>query len=523
MDQKKRQENKAFLSTVERLGNKLPPPLILYFYLCIFVVILSFLGSLLGWNASGELIDTANGSLRQGTVGVTNLLSRYGLVYIIENLVSNFTGYHMMGLTVVILIGLGFAEQSGWMGSLIKRMCSNVPAAFITPVVIFIGIQSNICENAGYYVFVPLAGLIFMECGKHPIAGIAAGFAGVSGGYSANLIIGSIDATLAGLSQTAVDTVAPSYKITPLGNYFFMFFSTFVLVGVGTFIVEKIVIPMLGEWDPDEGDGSLVRVNPVLTAKEIKAMRIANAVFAGIFLLIALSCIPASSPFRNSETGSLLDDSLLIDGIVPIISAAFMVPGLIYGYVSGHFRSSRDAAYCFEHTFEQMAPFLAAAFMGSQFSGLFRESGISTVLALRGAQLLDMINMHWSLLIVLFGLIVAILNLVIPAASVKWAILAPAFIPMFYHLGLSPELVQACYRIADSSMNLICPVMASVPLFIMYMQKYDRKAEFGTLWSMMLPFSLCFFAVWMLLLMVWCLLGLPLGPGVSTFLSQGLL
>lgn len=503
-----------FLAKVEFIGNKMPPPLMIFIYLCIGLVILSAIGGLMGWSATGVILNRSTMTMEETTVHVQSLLSEYGFKYMVNNMIKNFTGYASMGLTFLILLAIGFAEQSGWMGSLIRSMCNHIPAWLVTPAVIFIGVESNICENAGYYIFVPLAGLIFMNCGKHPLAGMAAGFAGVSGGYSANVLMGSIDVTLAALTQTTVDSITKDYHVNPTCNWFFMAFSVLLLVVIGTFIVEKIVIPMLGPWDPNGGDGTLVPPKMHLEPVEQKAMKMANFAFVALVVLLIVACIPQNSMFRNEETGSLIEGSLLIDGIVPLFSILFAVPGYIYGKKIGFFNGSRSVVNCFVKSVSDMAPFLATCFFSAQFAKMFVETNLCNVLAIKGAAFLSKANIPWPLLLIAFALLSAILNLIMPQASQKWAIFAPTFVPMFFAIGVAPELLQATYRIADSSINLICPVLSSVPLFLMYMKKYDKNSAFGTLWSLMLPFALIFFVVWIAILIIWAAAGLPLGPGV---------
>lgn len=503
-----------FLAKVETIGNRLPPPLMIFIYLCIGIVILSAIGGIFDWSATGTVLNRTTMTMEETTVHVQSLLSKHGFVYFVNNVISNFMGYATIGLTILILLGIGFADQSGWMGSLIRSLCTHIPTWLITPAVIFIGIESNICENAGYYIFVPLAGLIFMNCGKHPIAGIAAGFAGVSGGYSANVLMGSIDVTLAALTQTTVETISADYTVNPTCNWFFMIFSVLILVVAGTLIVEKIVIPMLGPWSPEMGDGTLVPPKMHLDPVEKKAMLAANTVFVGLVLMLVVACVPKDSIFRNAETGSLINNSLLINGIVPIFSILFVVPGYIYGKITGFFKNGRDVTACFVKSFSDMASFLACGFFGAQFSKMFVETNLCNILAIKGAAFLSKANIPWIVLLIGFALLSGLLNLIMPAASQKWAILAPTFVPMFFTIGVAPELLQAVYRIADSSINLICPVMGSIPLFLMYMKKYDKDSGFGTLWSLMLPFSLIFFVVWLTALILWAVMGLPLGPGV---------
>lgn len=281
----KRSVIQIFLGKVEAVGNRLPPPSIIFICLCAFIILLSGIGGLLGWSATGMVLDTKTKELAETTLNVKSLISIDGLKYMLTNVASNFTSFPSVGSTCTIMLAIGVAEQSGWMDGLIRKAVSITPSMLVTPLVVFIGVESNICENAGYMVFVPLAAMIFKACGKHPIAGIAAGFAGVSGGYSANLLMGSIDASLAGLTQSAAQTMNADYIVNPTCNWFFMFTSVALVVGIGTFVTEKIVIPMLGSYKEGNGDGSLAETREYLTEKEEKALKVSNWLFVGMVVL----------------------------------------------------------------------------------------------------------------------------------------------------------------------------------------------------------------------------------------------
>ena len=464
------------------------------------------------------VLNTSTKELEETTIGVVSLFSWDGLAYMLTKMVNNFTTFTSVGYTCTIMLAIGVAEQSGWMDGLIRKAVALTPAKLVTPLVVFIGVESNICENAGYMVFVPLAAMIFKACGKHPLAGIAAGFAGVSGGFSANLLMGSIDATLAGFTQSAAQMSDPNYVVTPTCNWFFMFTSTFFLVAIGTFVTEKIVIPNLGPYKEGSGDGSLVEVRSELTPTEAKALKISNWTFVGMIVLIVILCIPQNSFFRNAETGSLIEGSVLINGLIPIFAILFMVPGIIYGRISGSIKNQKELGAAFTASFRTIAGFLATAFFASQFSNYFKYTKIGNIISIKGAETLQALDIGWIPLIVIFILFCGLVNLMMPQASAKWAIFAPVFVPMFMNLGMAPEMVQCAYRIADSSMNILCPVLSSLPIILASMKRYEKDSGFGTLASNMLPYSMCFLLFWTIMLIVWCSVGLPLGPGVAALL-----
>lgn len=292
-----------FLDKIEAAGNKLPHPMTIFFYLSVLVVVVSGIGSLMGWSATGEMYNSSTGVVEETTVNIVNLFSFSGLRYMLTSAVSNFTGYAPLGFTLVIMLGIGVAEHSGWLNGLIRKVVEITPEFLVTPMVVFIGVMTNIAENAGYVVFIPLAAMIFRAYKKHPLAGVAAGFAGVSGGFSANLIIGSTDTILSGFSDAAAKTLDPSYSVSALSNWYFMIVSTFVITAIGTFVTEKIIIPRLGSYK-ENGDGTLVEPSEHMTEKENHALKVANWVFVAIVALYVIACIPQNSFMRNAETGT---------------------------------------------------------------------------------------------------------------------------------------------------------------------------------------------------------------------------
>lgn len=509
-----------FLDKIEAAGNKLPTPLTIFFYLAVFVVVLSGIGAAMGWSATGEMYNTANGTVEETTITVVSLFSVSGLQYMLTSAVSNFTSYAPLGFTIVIMLGIGVAEGSGWLNGLIKKVVKVTPEKLVTPMVVFIGVMTNVAENAGYVVFIPLAAMIFRAYKKHPLAGIAAGFAGVSGGFSANLIIGSTDATLSGFSSAAAQTLDPSYTVTPLSNWFFMIVSTVVITIIGTLVTELVIIPRLGPYK-ENGDGTLEEVSDQMTAKEEKALSIANWVFLAIAALYVIVCIPSNSFMRNPDTGSLIEGSTLMNAIIPLFTLLFFIPAFVYGKVCGTFKSDKDVVASFNKSIASVSGFIAMAFVAAQFTNYFTKTNIGRILSFKGAELLQSMNINSVGLMMCFILVAGFINLFMASASAKYAIFAPVFVPMFMKLGLSPELTQMAYRIGDSTTNIIAPVIAWIPYILTIMKKYDKDTGWGTLVSSMLPYSIAFLVGWSLLLALWMVLDLPLGPGASVFYTMG--
>ena len=501
------------LNGIERVGNSLPHPVILFAIFALAIVVISAVCAAMGVSATGELIS--GGELKETTVSVVSLLTKDGLAYMFTNAVSNFTTYAPLGMVLVAMLGVGVAEQSGMINSLLKQAVKVTPAKLLTPMMVFLGVMSNIASDAGYVILIPLGAMVFRACGRHPIAGLAAAFAGVSGGFSANLLVGTLDPLLAGITQTAVSILDPSYKVQVMGNYYFMFVSTFLITVLGTIITDKIVEPRLeafgGELLADE-DESLTNV----TAQEKKGLRNAGLAALVFVAVIVACCIPADSFFRNAE-GALLGNTPLVNSLVTLIALLFFIPGVAYGLTVGTFKNDKDVANAMSKAMAGMGSFLALAFVSAQFINYFSYTKLGTIIALAGAEFFKSINIGLIPLMVIFVLFSAFMNLFMGSASAKWNILAPVFVPMFMLLGYSPELCQLAYRIGDSCTNIITPMMTYYAVIIMFAQRYDKKAGIGTITATMLPYSAAFLVCWTIFMIIWLTIGLPIGIETSLF------
>jgi len=497
-----------FLNGIEVVGNKLPHPVTLFAILALAVVVISAVCAAMGVSVTGELVS--NGELTETTVAAVSLLTKEGLAYMFTHAVSNFTSYAPLGMVLVAMLGVGVAEQSGLINALLKRTVQMTPKQLITPVVVFLGVMSNIASDAGYVVLIPLGAMIFRAYGRHPMAGLAAAFAGVSGGFSANLIIGTLDPMLAGISETAAVMIDPNYHVSELGNWYFMFASTFLITILGTIVTNKIVEPRLGTFDGQvlgEEDEGLTQ----LTDGERKGLRNAGIAALVFVAIIVIACIPQDSFFRNAETGSLLSKAPLMDSIVLLIALLFFIPGVAFGRSAGTMKSEKAIGDAMGKAMSSMGSFLALAFVSAQFINYFNYTKLGTILALTGANFFRSIDIGLIPLMVLFVLFSAFINLFMGSASAKWNILAPVFVPMFMLLGYSPELCQLAYRIGDSSTNLITPLMTYFAVILIFAKKYDPKAGIGTLTATMLPYSIAFLVFWTIMMIIWLALGLPIG------------
>ena len=406
------------------------------------------------------------------------------------------------------MLGIGIAEQSGLINAVIRMMVLNSHRRLLTFVIVFTGILSNVASDVGYVLLIPLAGVIFLAVGRHPVAGMAAAFAGVSGGFSANLVLGTVDPLLAGLSQEAARILDPAYEVNPTANYFFMVASTFVIAFTGTFITERVVEPRLGKYtgDTEEKENSFDKLSKV----ERKGLLIALLTLIAIIFITIIGIIPEDGFFRGSDGGML--SSPLIRGVVAMLFVTAGATGLAYGITTGAFKNDADVMKGMAASMKTLATYLVLVFFAAQFVAYFKWSNLGIILAVKGANLLMSADIGLIPLMILFILLAATINMLMGSASAKWAIIAPIFIPMFMIMGYSPELSQVVYRIGDSVTNVISPMMSFFALIIAFVQKYDPKAGIGTIIAAMVPYSIAFLVIWILLLVVWLTLGIPLGP-----------
>jgi aminobenzoyl-glutamate transport protein len=496
-----------FLTAIERIGNALPHPATLFAIFAFALVLLSWLLSKIGVSA----INPTDASM----VSPINLISREGLHWILEKTIDNFTGFAPLGTVLVAMLGIGVAEKSGLIGTGLRLMVHAAPRRLLTFVIVFAGVMSNMASDIGYVLLVPMGAIIFMSVGRHPIAGLAAAFAGVSGGFSANLLLGTIDPLLAGISQEAARIIDPSYTVTPACNYYFMVVSTFIISAVGTWVTEKVIVPRLGDFEGEATtDGDELQK---LTAPEKRGLWWAFLVSLFLLVLVLVGLVPQNGILRDAETGSVLY-SPFMHGIVTFIFLGGLLAGLAYGVAAGTFKNDADVVKGMKESMESLGLYMVLVFFAAQFVAYFKYTNLGIIFAIKGADLLKASGLGPIPLMLGFVLLAAAINLCMGSASAKWAFMAPVFIPMFMLLGYSPELVQGVYRIGDSTTNLISPMMSFFALIVAFVQRYEPKAGIGTVIATMLPYSIAFLVVWMLLLIAWMLLGLPLGPGASLYL-----
>lgn len=493
------------LDKIEKVGNSLPDPTTLFVVFALLMLLISHICFKLGIFVEYKVFDSATSSYITKTVKAVSLLTPEGIRHIYTSAISNFTSFFPLGVVFAIMLGVGVADGTGFMSAVLRKLVKVTPKQLVTASVVFLGIMSNIASSTGYVVLVPLGAIIFMSFGRHPVAGLAAAFAGVSGGWNANLIIGSNDPLFAGLSTEAARLLDPSYTVQPTGNWYFMFVSTFLITIIGTIVTDKIIEPRLGKYQPDENS-----VVADIEANEKRGMLFAIISFIIYVAIILALVLPKNGILRNPETGGILQ-SPFMSGIIIMMMFAFLIPGLFYGIGAGTVKSDKEVVALMVKTISTISGFLVLLFFAAQFVDYFNYSNVGIILSVTGANFLKSIGFVGIPLIVSFIIVTAFINIFIAVDSAKWAIMAPIFVPMFMQLGLSPELTQVAYRIGDSTTNIIAPLMPFFPLIVAFVKKYNKDSGVGTVITMMLPYSIAFLIAWIILLVIWMLIGLPVG------------
>ncbi|EJN6827809.1 AbgT family transporter [Vibrio cidicii] len=506
-----------FLDSVEYLGNLLPHPITLFALFCLAILISSGIAGYFEVSVADPRPEGAKGRAADGMIHVVSLLNADGLELIVTNLVKNFVGFAPLGTVLVAMLGVAIAEYSGLLSAAMRGLVMGASKRMVTVTVVFAGIISNTASELGYVVLIPLAAMLFHSLGRHPLAGLAAAFAGVSGGYSANLLIGTVDPLLSGITETAAQMIDPSYTVGPEVNWYFMFVSTFVIAGLGAFVTEKIVEPKLGKYNDEEASEDLSQDKMgSLTALEKKALKLAGLVTLLVSALLAWTVVPADGILR-SDAGTIAGSPFL-KSIVAFIFVFFAVPGFVYGKVVGTMKSDRDVINAMSKSMSSMGMYIVLVFFAAQFVAFFKWTNFGQVFAVAGAEFLQEIGLTGPMLFFAFILMCGFINLMIGSASAQWAVTAPIFVPMLMLVGYAPEVIQAAYRIGDSTTNIITPMMSYFGLILAVATRYMKNLGIGTLIAVMLPYSLVFIVGWSLLFYVWVFVfGLPVGPGAATY------
>lgn len=492
-----------FLNIVEKVGNRLPDPSILFFLMCLGLAILTWIISFF----SITVKHPGSGD----TIAIKSILSSDGLSMILNDAIKNFSEFPALGLVLAVMLGIGVSEKTGYFDKLMIQVVHKAPKKIIIPVIILVGILGNAAGDAATIVLPPLTAMVFIKLGYHPIAGLAMAYASALGGFSANVMIGMSDALLYAFTEPAAKIVSDNVHVNVAMNWYFIAASIIVLLPAVYWVTMRFVIPRLGTYDTSNSDIKVDEENKGLTPEENKAVFWANISFFAMIALLILLAIPQNSFLRNAKTGSLLNDAPIINGVGLIILVLFLVPGLVYGIKMKVFHNSKDLGKMLADSMGSMGSFIVIVFFAAQLLAFLEWSNLGVIVAVKGASLLQGQNG----IVLILGIIIlsALINLLIGSASAKWGILAPIFIPMLMLVGFHPAFTQMLYRIGDSISNPITPMMPYLPLLLSYAQKYDKRMKLGSLLSSLMPYTIILSIVWPLFMIIWYLLGWPLGPG----------
>ncbi|AID02300.1 AbgT family transporter [Staphylococcus xylosus] len=492
-----------FLNIVEKIGNKLPDPSILFFLMCLGLAVLTWIISFF----SITVKHPGSGD----TIAIKSILSSDGLSMILNDAIKNFSEFPALGLVLAVMLGIGVSEKTGYFDKLMIQVVHKAPKKIIIPVIILVGILGNAAGDAATIVLPPLTAMVFIKLGYHPIAGLAMAYASALGGFSANVMIGMSDALLYAFTEPAAKIVSDNVHVNVAMNWYFIAASIIVLLPSVYWVTMRFVIPRLGTYDTSNSDIKVDEENKGLTPEENKAVFWANISFFAMIALLIILAIPQNSFLRNAKTGSLLNDAPIINGVGLIILVLFLVPGLVYGIKMKVFHNSKDLGKMLADSMGSMGSFIVIVFFAAQLLAFLEWSNLGVIVAVKGASLLQGQNG----IVLILGIIIlsGLINLLIGSASAKWGILAPIFIPMLMLVGFHPAFTQMLYRIGDSISNPITPMMPYLPLLLSYAQKYDKHMKLGSLLSSLMPYTIILSIVWPLFMIIWYLLGWPLGPG----------
>ena len=529
------------LDGIERVGNKVPNPVLMFVYLILAIFVISTVLDWAGVTVTETIAepvpvetlpdyyeDTSYPSvspydeysdpefdIHEVTVGVNGLLTLDGIRFIFTTFVSNFAGFSVIAVTFIAMMGAGAAEGAGLMDALIRKLVSSAPRGIITFLIVLVGALSSVASDAGYLILIPLAAVAFMTLGRHPLAGMAAGFAGVAATFAVNIIIQPTDAMITEIANEAIVS-AGGEPLTVVNNYYFSIVSMFVLCIVATFITERVIEPRLGAWDRSEA-GDISGADQELTAEakaaEAKGLRYALFGFVGFLVIVLLVTVPSGAPLRHPETGDIIGNTPFMDSLLFIIAMFFLVAGVAYGVGAGTVKSADDVIASIAKTFGNLGSLVLMFLMIAQFIAYFNYSNLPSVIAISLADLLERASIGAIPLLVGFIIVILLLDFIIPGVVPKWAIFAPIFIPVFIRLDVAPQTLLAAYRIGDSPVNTLTPLMVYFPFIVTVAQRYKRDTGIGTIISLMIPYSLVMGAVWIVLFIIWFVLGIPWGPG----------
>lgn len=503
---------KRALDVVEKVGNKVPHPVIIFLVLIALVVVLSHVLHLMGVSVTQQSIDPLTDKLQTTTVTARSLITTEGLRFMYSSLIPSFMSFTAVGMIIVAMVGVGVAEEAGLVKALIRKLVAVSPSWAIAYILVFVGILSSVAADAGYLVLIPLAGTAFLSLGRHPLAGLAAGFASVAGAFTVNMLIKPLDAILTEFTNDAIHIVNPSISIGLTATFWFSMVSVILLTILITFVTQRVVEPRLGAYDAAKDDPSDAKAAEGGDAgDESRGLLFAGLGLIGVLIVFGLLTLPSGAALRSPETGALIGNSPFMNGLIALIMVLFLVTGAAYGFGARTMKTSTDVIKAIEKALMGLGSLIFLLLILSQFISYFNYSNLGTIMAVRMAGALSGAGFPPLILLLGFIVVVAIIDLLITGAIAKWALFAPIFVPLLMKLGVEPESVLAAYRVADSPMNVITPLNAYFALVVTFTQKYQKDAGVGTIVALMLPYVIWISVGWTLLFVAWQLLGLPWG------------
>lgn len=543
----KRSLSEKMLDGIEKAGNKVPHPVIMFLYLILGVIVLSTVLSWFGISVTedvavpipkaqlaaisdqlggsivpydidaGKIVDLPDYTIQEQTFEVRSLLSVDGIRYIFSSFVNNFAGFSVVAVTFVAMMGVGVAEHAGLMAALIRKLVKVAPRRIIAFAIIFVGVLSSVASDAGYLILIPLSAVAFLTLGRHPLAGLAAGFAGVGAIFGVNLLITPVDSMLTEITNEAIGSGGESLEVT--ANFYFGIVSSIVLAIVAVVVTQRIVEPRLGKYDPTIGDpvyanaGASAEADEAAEAAEARGLKFSLYGLLAMAVIVLLLTLPSGAPLRDPATGDLIGNTPFMSSLIFIITLTFLVCGICYGVGAKTIHSSTDVITGVTKTFAGLSGLVFMLLIISQFIALFNYTNMPRVAAVEMAHLLERSGFGALPLLIGLILVILLLDIIIPGVVPKWAIFAPVFVPIFMRLGVAPQTVLAAYRVGDSPMNVVTPLMVYLPFITTVAQRYDKKAGIGTVVALMIPYVIAISIAWILLFVAWWVLGIPLGPG----------
>ncbi|MEX6633905.1 AbgT family transporter [Hyphococcus lacteus] len=506
---------KGFLGWVERTGNKLPDPVFIFFYLIVVLVLISIVASLAGLSAPHPT-KTIEGTDDPFIINAVSLLSSENIQRLWVDMPKTFTHFHPLGYVLVVMLGAGVAERTGLFGTAMRAAVRNAPKFLLTPMVALVAMVGNLAADAAYVVLIPLAGVLFAAAGRHPIAGIAAAFAGVSGGFSANLLPGQLDALLFGITEAAAESIVPTWDANIAGNWYFIFTMTLIFLPVIWFVTDKIIEPRMGGYVPQGPAGEMVKDgDKPLSQDQKKGLSHAGIAALLVCAVWVFFTVGPGTPLIDEAARPEARLSPFYKSLVAAFLVLFLAAGWAYGAAAGTVKGHRDIVRMMSEAMADLSYYLVLAFAAAHFVAMFAWSNLGLIFAVQGADAIQASGMPMPITLGMLVILTGVVNIFVGSASAKWALLAPVMIPMLMLLGISPEMTTATYRVGDSATNIITPLMVYFPLILTFCQRWQGNFGLGSLTATMLPYSAFLLVGGLVLVMLWVVLGLPLGPGAA--------